>query len=557
MALNVGGIVAVVVFYVLILAIGVWASKKSKKEEKKCAGSKCEVTMIGGRNIHLLVGIFTMTATWVGGGYIMGLLWATGPLAYLLTFFLGGLFFAKPMRAKRYVTMMDPFQRRYGQRFPPPPCWSPRSWETCSGWPASWRPWGGTMSLILELSSYYSIVLSAAVAITYTLLGGLYSVAYTDVIQLFFIFLSLWLCVPFILLNPTSSGVTHAAEPMTAWLNQSQQVSWMGELKLEDAGKWLDELLLLALGGLSYQALYQRILSAASPLQAQVTCFLASGLVLVLAVPSIIIGAVASTTDWNQTAYGLPSPFDRGEAGNVLPIALHYLTPSWVSVVGIGGLAAAVMSSMDSVLLSSASMFARNIYKNSLRVEASDRECLWVIRVSVLLVGLAGMSLAFMESSVLALWLVSGDLIYVTIFPQLICVLHCPRANGYGALTGLALSTVLRGLSGEPLLHLPPVLLFPGWRRDPLSGAVSQYFPFRTAIMLLAMLSIPAVSLLALGAFRLRLLPASWDVMGVLQGGGAEEGEEGEEREARAVPPAKENLLALSAPPAPALAESC
>ncbi|XP_030193240.1 high-affinity choline transporter 1 [Gadus morhua] len=561
MALNVGGIVAVVVFYVLILAIGVWASKKSKKEEKKCAGSKCEVTMIGGRNIHLLVGIFTMTATWVGGGYIMGtaeavyspsqgLLWATGPLAYLLTFFLGGLFFAKPMRAQRYVTMMDPFQRRYGNAFTTallvPALLGDVLWVACI-----LAALGGTMSLILELSSYYSIVLSAAVAITYTLLGGLYSVAYTDVIQLFFIFLSLWLCVPFILLNPTSSDVTHTAQPMTAWLNQSQQVPWMGELKLEDAGKWLDELLLLALGGLSYQALYQRILSAASPLQAQVTCFLAAGLVLVLAVPSIIIGAVASTTDWNQTAYGLPSPFDRGEAGNVLPIALHYLTPSWVSVVGIGGLAAAVMSSMDSVLLSSASMFARNIYKNLLRVEASDRECLWVIRVSVLLVGLAGMGLAFMESSVLALWLVSGDLIYVTIFPQLICVLHCPRANGYGALTGLVLSTALRGLSGEPLLHLPPVLLFPGWRRDPLSGAVSQYFPFRTAIMLLAMLSIPTVSLLAQGAFRLRLLPASWDLMGALQGGGAEEGEDGEEREARAVPPAKENLLALSGPPPP------
>ncbi|CDQ95541.1 unnamed protein product [Oncorhynchus mykiss] len=100
MALDVGGLVAVVVFYVLILAIGIWASRKSKKEEEKCVGSKSEVNMIGGRNINVLVGVFTMTATWVGGGYIMGtaeavyspsqgLIWALGPLAYLITFLLG------------------------------------------------------------------------------------------------------------------------------------------------------------------------------------------------------------------------------------------------------------------------------------------------------------------------------------------------------------------------------------------------------------------------------------------------------------------------------------
>lgn len=47
------------------------------------------------------------------------------------------------------------------------------------------------MSVILDLSYVYSIIISSVVAIVYTLLGGLYSVAYTDVIQLILIFISL------------------------------------------------------------------------------------------------------------------------------------------------------------------------------------------------------------------------------------------------------------------------------------------------------------------------------------------------------------------------------
>nr|XP_046152273.1 high-affinity choline transporter 1-like [Oncorhynchus gorbuscha] len=449
MALDVGGAVAVVVFYVLILAIGIWASRKSKKEEEKCVGSKSEVNMIGGRNINVLVGVFTMTATWVGGGYIMGtaeavyspsqgLIWALGPLAYLITFLLAGLFFAKPMRSQRYVTMMDPFQHRYGNSITIalllPALISDVLWVACI-----LNALGGMMSVILGLSSYYSIALSAAVAITYTLMGGLYSVAYTDVIQLFFMFIALWLCVPFLVLNPASSEVT-----LAALFNRSQQAPLMGELEVGTCWEmdrcvcmWMIVCVLFvhlcvlqALGGLSYQALYQRILSAVSSTQAQVTGFAAAGIVIIMGVPSVIIGAVAASTDWNQTGYGLPSPFDCGEAGKVLPLALHYLTPPWVSVVGIGAVAAAVMSSMDSVLLSSASMFTHNIYKRTLKAQ------------------------------------ISGDLIYCVVFPQLICVLHCRCANGYGATAGYLVAVTLRLLSGEPLIRLPTALLFPGWREE-------------------------------------------------------------------------------------------
>ena len=53
------------------------------------------------------------------------------------------------------------------------------------------RDTGATISVIVDIDVNVSVILSALIAIFYTLFGGLYSVAYTDVIQLFFIFFGL------------------------------------------------------------------------------------------------------------------------------------------------------------------------------------------------------------------------------------------------------------------------------------------------------------------------------------------------------------------------------
>lgn len=61
MALNIPGVVMVVLFYILILGTGVWAARKSRKVERKSHGDRTEVVLLGDRNINLVVGIFTMT----------------------------------------------------------------------------------------------------------------------------------------------------------------------------------------------------------------------------------------------------------------------------------------------------------------------------------------------------------------------------------------------------------------------------------------------------------------------------------------------------------------
>lgn len=54
-----------------------------------------------------------------------------------------------------------------------------------------------------------------------------------------------------------------------------------------------------------------------------------------------------------------------------MPIALQHLCPVYISIAGIGAIAAVVMSSMDSTLLSSSSMFTYNIYKKIIRKKVS------------------------------------------------------------------------------------------------------------------------------------------------------------------------------------------
>ena len=116
-ALDWTAVAAIAGLYLFLYLLGSRAARRA--ERAGFAGMA-----LAGRSLPLGLGVLTMTATWVGGGYVNGTaeatygggLWqAQAPWGYALSLVLGGLWFAPTMRRRGFTTMLDPFEQRYGR----------------------------------------------------------------------------------------------------------------------------------------------------------------------------------------------------------------------------------------------------------------------------------------------------------------------------------------------------------------------------------------------------------------------------------------------------------
>ena len=85
-------------------------------------------------------------------------------------------------------------------------------------------------------------------------------------------------------------------------------------------------------------------------------------------------------------------------------------------------------------------------------LQASEKEMVWVIRVSILVVGAIATVIALTVDTIYGLSYLCSDLIYVILFPQLICVIYFRYSNAYGAVISFFVGLILRLLGGEELI---------------------------------------------------------------------------------------------------------
>jgi len=481
------GIIALLGFYAAFFLLGSWAGRRGP------VGGADEF-LLAGRRLPLIVGVMTMVATWVGGGYLngtaeavadpsRGLVWAQAPWGYALSLILGGLFFAGRMRRLGFRTLLDVFHVRYGKKVAAilalPALTGEVFWSA-----AILVALGTTFGTILGFDFTTSIVASAAVAITYTCMGGLRAVAYTDTLQLVCILVGLGIAVPFVV--ESAGGILEVSRQYVEAFGPSASLfpgvgAWEGERPW--GWQWSDMGLLLILGGIPWQVYFQRVLACRDEKTAVRFSVLAGLGCVLAAVPAVVIGMAGAVADWSAVAGEAPS-----HPALVLPYALKYLTPPFIAVIGLAAVAAAVMSSVDSSILSASSVFSWNVLRPFM-ADLSGARFTVATRVSVVGFGVLATLLALSVQSVYTLWFLCGDLVYTILFPQLVAALYFRWSNQWGAVSGGIVGLVLRMGGGEPLLGIQAVIPYP--MNDPELGVL---FPFRTVAMLASLATIGLVS---------------------------------------------------------------
>ena len=428
--------IGVAIYMVMMISIGLYASKKSHS-----------VTdfMVAGRGLPTSLLTMTVIATWFGGSTIMGgagSAYTDGMLGVIedpwggaLALILTGVFFARTFYRLRIITVADFMLQRYGHV---------ASVAIIGVGIFANTVWVGSMLvafglIFLSLTGVpleVGIIAGAIVIVFYTAIGGMWAVALTDFVQMIIVIIGLIVLFTVVLIDiggwdavaphfkENSFRMTPLDNTPTQWLNYLRAWAIIGVVDI------------------TAQTLFQRASSAKSERIAQNSFYFGGIGYLVFGMIPVLLGIIASVT--------LPGLED---SETVIPtMMVEHLHPVAVAVF-VGALLAAIMSSADSALLAVASIVSSNVLP-FVKKSPSEKLSLSVARYSIPFIGLIGVIIAFKFQSVFDLMVNSNILGLAIIVVPFVMGVWWKKANRTGALAGMAagLTTWLTTLAVAPAL---------------------------------------------------------------------------------------------------------
>src|SRR5882757_4885532 len=400
----------VLVYLAVTIAIGLWAAKRVQSSKDY---------VLAGRSLPLYMNTATVFATWFGAESVLsvsvefsksgmgGII--ADPFGSSMCLIIVAIFFARAFYRMDLLTIGDFYRKRYG-----------RAMELGTsvviaisylGWTAAQLTALGLVFSTLTngaISLQTGIVISGVVVLAYTIWGGMWSVAMTDLFQSVMIILGLGIIAWFVgdMAGGPGKVIAAAAEggKFEFWPKGGAK-EWLA---------FVTAFLTLAIGSIPQQDIFQRVTSAKNEKTAIAGSLLGGVVYFGFVFVPIYIVCAGLLIDPSLGTF--LSAQDARETQRILPEFILGHTPMWIQVLFFGALLSAILSTASGAIIAPTSLVTENIIKPRFP-RMSDQQFLLTLRAV----------------------LVAFTLTLVSAFVPLAAGIFWRRANNAGAILSSAL----------------------------------------------------------------------------------------------------------------------
>jgi Na+/proline symporter len=371
---------ALAVYVVVMFAVSFWARGRINNAED---------FLVAGRRLPLFLAWPTLFATWFGAGTLLtatdevrvhGLERAgLDPFGAGVCLLIAGAFYARPLWKMQLLTLGDFYRKRFG----------PRAELVASllmvpgytGWiAAQFVALAGVLNLFFGLDVGVGIALVALVGMGYTLIGGMWSVTLTDAMQIAILLIGL---VALSIVTFSTLGDGDLAGGWSRLLSETppKKLVLVPTEKLSDFVKWTGVFCAGALGNIPGQDLMQRVFASRSARVASYACVIAGLVYLTFGTMPLLVGLGGTLL------------FPEATGATILPFLAQRLLSPGLAVIFLLAVVSAVLSTVDSAILSPASVLAQNVLS---RIRQERFSALQLNQLSILLITVVRLVAAYM-----------------------------------------------------------------------------------------------------------------------------------------------------------------
>jgi SSS family transporter len=383
---------SVVLYLLLTIGIGLWAARRVHNAKDY---------VVAGRSLPLYMSAATVFATWFGAETVLsvsatfakdglgGIVADPFGASFCLIFV--AIFFARAFYRMDLLTIGDYYRKRYSKTVEV--ITSVAITASYLGWTSAQLTALGLVFWILSggaISLNTGIMIGAGIVVFYTIFGGMWSVALTDLFQSVVILVGLtavaWL------VGDMAGGVGK----VIAAASEAGKFEFWPKAGAKEWLAFLAAWMTLAIGSIPQQDVFQRVTSAKDEKTAVRGTLIGAVVYFCFAFVPIFIAYAALVIDPNFEK--LFAAEDAREIQRILPDLILAKTPVWAQVLFFGALLSAILSTASGALIAPTSLFTENVVRPFFR-GMSDRQFMLLLRVILITFTLAALLFALNSKS--------------------------------------------------------------------------------------------------------------------------------------------------------------